>query len=98
MNQCPALQVYDPIVAWASRFLQAEFETSDSIFGAQQPQRAVEAVQRYLEGTDHPEPWSASIVTIKPRRGRRLTKFSLQDCQHGSWRPLNNSSAHADPF
>ncbi|BDA44969.1 ATP synthase mitochondrial F1 complex assembly factor 2 [Coccomyxa sp. Obi] len=42
--------VYDPIIAWASKFLSAELSISDSIFGAQQPQRAVKAVQNYLEG------------------------------------------------
>ena len=44
------MQVYDPVVEWASAALQADFEISDSIFGTQQPERAIQAVRRYLEG------------------------------------------------
>ncbi|EIE21711.1 ATP12-domain-containing protein, partial [Coccomyxa subellipsoidea C-169] len=43
-------QVYDPIVEWASKALQTEITISDSIFGSEQPEEAIEAVRCYLEG------------------------------------------------
>lgn len=44
------VQVYNPIVQWASKTFQADFEISDSIFGAEQCEFAIQAVHRYLQG------------------------------------------------
>ena len=45
------LQVYKPIVEAVSRRLDADFNVTDSIFGAQQPQATVAAIHSYLEGS-----------------------------------------------
>lgn len=45
-----ALQMYSPIVAWAERELGIELHITDSIFGAELSDAAVEGVRSFLQG------------------------------------------------
>ncbi len=45
----PALQVFDPVLAWARERFGADFAVDDSIFGAHQSEETVAALRRYLE-------------------------------------------------
>lgn len=50
-RSCP--QVYKPIVEAVSQRLEVQFNVTDSIFGAQQPESTVMAVSSYLKGEHH---------------------------------------------
>ena len=96
MRRSLVVQVYDPVVQWASAALHADFEISDSIFGTQQPEKAAQAVGRYLEGVG---PCTIPSVKLMDIRTSKLGSEDawMQAFLHGSLRPQSDSSAHADP-
>ena len=75
MQKCDSLtvavvwgQVYDPIVAWACKAFGADFVVSNSIFGTQQPDSAVDCVRKHLEGgvlDDAHESCKAIALTVR---------------------------------
>ncbi|KAK9831932.1 hypothetical protein WJX81_000790 [Elliptochloris bilobata] len=45
-------QVFDPVLEWAGDTLRAAFTVDDSIFAANQPEAAIQALRQHLEGLD----------------------------------------------
>lgn len=78
MRRSLVVQVYDPVVQWASAALQADFEISDSIFGTQQPEKAAQAVGRYLEGVG---PCTIPSVKLMDIRTSKLGSEQVHGCR-----------------
>ncbi len=98
MSGLRSVQVYDPIVEWASKALQTEITISDSIFGSEQPEEAIEAVRCYLEGLGTRAPPCNCHYAIPATTCWNLTAASVQASLHGSSRQQRDSLGRADPF
>ncbi len=60
LGETSTWQAFDPVLAWARDKLGASLEVDNSIFGAHQPEEAVDALRQHLNGALQRRVWCDS--------------------------------------